>query len=210
MRHRIKGRTLGRNASHRKAMFRNMAASLIRTVRVDDEDAANKPKVQGRIVTTVAKAKELRPFIERLVTMARKARLHEQRALPLATKSARNTSEWKRWRESAQWLEWNQAIAPAVNYRRRAFALLRDELAVKILFSDLAERFENRDGGYTRVVRLAGVRLGDAGPKALVEFVGIRDRKRQRRSKPSVAPKVEAPAPAPPATADPPAAPPSS
>src|SRR5262245_50570366 len=131
MRHRMRGRTLGRNASHRRAMFRNMASSFIRTVRVD-EDSAGKPKVQGRIITTVAKAKELRPFIERLITIARKARLHEQEAAHFATTAARNTSEWKAWRESDAWRKWNQAIAPAVTYRRRAFSLLRDKLAVRI------------------------------------------------------------------------------
>ena len=203
MRHRMRGRTLGRNASHRKAMFRNMAASFIRTVRID-EDADGKPKVSGRIVTTVAKAKELRPFIERLVTIARHARAHEQAAASLATSAKRNTAEWKSWRTSDQWQKWNQAIAPAVKARRSAFALLRDKLAVQILFSELAERFETRDGGYTRVLRLAGRRLGDAGPKALIEFVGVHDRVKQRRARPApvAAPAVEGkPAPAPAAEA---------
>src|SRR6478736_3736912 len=120
MRHRMRGRTLGRNSSHRRAMFRNMAASFIRTVRLDDE-AKNKPKVEGRIVTTVAKAKELRPFIEKLVTIARKALGHEQIAAPFATTAKRNSTEWKKWRESDTYHKWNQAIAPAVTYRRRAF-----------------------------------------------------------------------------------------
>src|SRR4051794_9551323 len=102
MRHRIHGRTLGRNASHRHAMFRNMAASFIKTVRVD-EDSKIKPKVAGRIVTTVPKAKELRPYIEKLVTIARRARQHELAAAPLATAAKRNTPEWKAWRESEQY-----------------------------------------------------------------------------------------------------------
>ena len=175
MRHRMRGRKLGRNASHRKAMFSNMAASLIRTVRVD-EDAYGAPKVPGRIVTTVAKAKELRPYIEKLITLAKKAAPHESRAAEYATTAARNSNEWKQWRESDQWQQWSQCIAPAVDYRRRAFALLRDKLAVDILFNELAERFSDRPGGYTRVVRLATVRLGDAGAQALIEFVGERDR----------------------------------
>lgn len=185
MRHRMRGRKLGRNASHRKAMFRNMAASLIRTVRIDEDDK-QKPKVPGRIVTTLPKAKELRPFIEKLVTLAKKATVHEERARQFATTADRNSSEWKQWRESDQWQKWNQAIAPAVALRRRAFAVLRDREAVSILFDELAERFEDRPGGYTRVVGLSNVRLGDAGRQALIEFVGERDRVRAARRAPLV------------------------
>jgi large subunit ribosomal protein L17 len=75
----MRGRTLGRNATHRKAMFRNMAASFIRTLHAGDDDP-NKPKTLGRIITTVEKAKELRPYIEKLVTIARKSLVHEQQA----------------------------------------------------------------------------------------------------------------------------------
>jgi large subunit ribosomal protein L17 len=189
MRHRIKGRTLGRNASHRRAMFRNMAASFIKTVRIDEE-ADSRPKVPGRIITTVAKAKELRPFIESLITLARKALLHERNAAAFATQAKRNSTEWRDWRKSDQWRKWNAAIAPALAGRRRAFALLRDPLAVDILFDELARRFESREGGYTRVVRLAEQRLGDAGPNALIEFVGVHDRTKRRRRH-TKAPKVE-------------------
>ncbi|MEW4488754.1 L17 family ribosomal protein [Thalassoglobus sp. JC818] len=185
MRHLMRGRKLGRNSSHRKAMFRNMAASLIKTVRID-EDAEGAPKVSGRIVTTVAKAKELRPFVERLVTIAKKAAPHEERAAQFATTAEKGSDAWKKWRGSNEWEQWAQAIAPAVTYRRRAFSMLRDKEAVDILFSELAERFADRNGGYTRVVQLAKVRLGDAGKQALIEFVGERDRVKQR----SVAPVV--------------------
>ncbi len=191
MRHRKAGRKLGRNGSHRKALFRNMAAQLIRSVRVDEEDKTG-PKVPGRIVTTLAKAKELRPYVEKLVTMAIRAAEHTQRAHEFRTTAERNTAEWKKWRESEQWQKWNQAVAPSVALRRRAFAFLRDREAVSVLFEELAERFADRHGGYTRVVRLAQVRLGDAGRKAIIEFTGERDRVKggRRRSAPVVADKA--------------------
>ena len=167
-------------------MFRNMAVSLIRSVRVDEDDD-QKPKVPGRIVTTLPKAKELRPFVEKLVTLARKAKPHEERAAEFATSAERNSEEYKSWLRSEQWQRWSQAMAPAVTARRRAFAELRDGEAVAILFDELAERFEDRPGGYTRVVRLPAFRLGDAGQQALIEFVGQRDRpKASRRRAPVV------------------------
>lgn len=186
----MRGRKLGRNPSHRKAMFRNMACSLIRSVRIDEDDP-QRPKVPGRIVTTLPKAKELRPIVEKLITLARKAAPHEERAQQYATSADRNSAEWKSWRESDQWNQWNQAIAPAVAMRRRAFAKLRDNEAVDILFDELAERFQDRPGGYTRVVRLATVRLGDSGKQAMIEFVGERDRVRRKRKAPVVTDEVE-------------------
>lgn len=180
MRHRVRGRKLGRNAAHRKAMFRNMACSLINSLEVD-EDARNKPKVPGRIITTVEKAKELRPLLEKLITLAKKALPHLDAAEQYATSAARNTEAWKEWRRSERWQQWAKAIAPAVNYRRRAFAVLRDKRAVRILFSTLGPRFRDRPGGYTRIVRLAEFRIGDGGRKAILEFVGERDRPRARR-----------------------------
>lgn len=186
MRHRLRGRKLGRNSSHRKAMFRNMACSFIRTVRVDEDDP-QRPKVAGRIVTTTPKAKELRPFVEKLVTLAKGAAAHEQAAAEFQTDAEKGTDAWRTWRSSEAWQNWVNAISPAVALRRRAFSMLRDQQAVSILFEDLATQFADRCGGYTRIVRLPNVRLGDAGEQSLIEFVGVRDRvKSKKRSAPVV------------------------
>lgn len=186
MRHRVRGRKLGRNASHRKAMFRNMAASFIKTVAADEDDP-QRPKVAGRIVTTVHKAKELRPFVEKLITLAKKASEHESAAAEFATDAERNTDAYQSWRKSDQWQKWSAAISPAVALRRRAFSMLRDDEAVSILFDELAGRFADRSGGYTRIVRLPNVRLGDSGVQALIEFVGERDRvKSKKRAAPVI------------------------
>lgn len=186
MRHRLRGRKLGRNSSHRKAMFRNMACSLIRTVRFDEDDP-QRPKVAGRIVTTTPKAKELRPFVEKLVTLAKGAAAHEHAAAEFQTDAEKGSDAWRSWRNSESWQSWVNAISPAVALRRRAFSMLRDQNAVSILFDDLASQFADRSGGYTRIVRLPKVRLGDAGEQSLIEFVGVRDRiKSKKRSAPVV------------------------
>lgn len=187
MRHRLRGRKLGRNSSHRKAMFRNMASSFIKTARVDEDDP-QRPKVPGRIVTTVPKAKELRPFVEKLVTLAKSAVAHEVAAAEFATDAKKGSDAYQQWRKSDKWQSWSAAVSPAVAARRRAFSMLRDSDAVSILFDELAERFSDRPGGYTRIVRLPQVRLGDAGAQALIEFVGERDRV---KSKKRYAPVVE-------------------
>ena len=118
MRHRRTGRKLGRDAAHRKAMFANMAGSLFE---------------HGRIRTTEAKAKELRPIAERLITLAR-----------------------------------NDPTDVAA--QRHAVAYLRSKDAVHTLFHQVAPRFVDRPGGYTRIVKL-GPRQGDAAPMAYIELV---------------------------------------
>ena len=190
MRHRRKGRKLGRNPNHQRALLRNLASALILTER-DAEDEKNAPKVKGRIVTTLHKAKEVRPLVERCVTIARRALPHQEAADALETGAERNSDSW---RGGEGWQQWNQAIAPVVAARRRAVRLLGDKEAVRILFEDIAPRFADRPGGYTRILRLAMPRLGDAGTRAILEFVGKNDRvKVAAAPKPSFEPDAEDP-----------------
>jgi large subunit ribosomal protein L17 len=116
MRHKSGGRKLQRTSAHRTAMFRNMSASLIK---------------HEQITTTVAKAKELRPYIEKLVTLAKRGGLAN---------------------------------------RRLAMSRLMDDTQLVKLFDVLAERYKDRNGGYTRVIK-AGIRASDAAPIAIIEFV---------------------------------------
>ncbi|MDA9770748.1 50S ribosomal protein L17 [Emcibacteraceae bacterium] len=118
MRHRKAGRKLNRTSSHRKAMFANMASALLK---------------HEQIITTLPKAKELRPIVERLITLGKRGSLHSRR----------------------------QAISklPA-----------SDKEIVQKLFDVLAERYKERNGGYTRVLK-AGFRHGDAAPVAVIELV---------------------------------------
>ena len=116
MRHRIRHRKLGRTSSHRKAMFRNQLTALF---------------THERIVTTLAKAKELRPMAERMVTLA------------------------------------GTGTLPA---RRKVLTMVSDKDVVRRLFDDIAPRFLERPGGYTRIMRL-GRRRGDGAELAIIEFV---------------------------------------
>ena len=151
----------------------------------DDDEKKRAPKVKGRIITTIQKAKEVRPLVERCITIARNSLAHQDEAEKLATDADRHSDEWRSWRESSQWREWAQAMAPVVNARRRALRLLGNKEAVQILFDEIAPRFADRDGGYTRVLRLPKPRLGDAGTRAILEFVGTNDRVRKKAVRPS-------------------------
>ena len=160
----------------------------------DAEDDANAPKVPGRIVTTLQKAKEVRPLVERCVTIARRALPHQEAADELETNADRHSEKWRAWRTSQEWQEWNRTIAPVVAARRRVLKLLGNKEAVSILFDEVAARFADRPGGYTRILQLAAPRLGDAGTRAILEFVGNHDRVRTRKKaqKPSFETEKEA------------------
>ncbi|AKM06614.1 50S ribosomal protein L17 [Pelagerythrobacter marensis] len=116
MRHKISGRKLQRKTGHRKALFRNMATALIK---------------HEQILTTAPKAKELRPYVEKLITLAKRGGLSN---------------------------------------RRLAMSRLGDETQLKKLFDILAERYADREGGYTRVIK-AGYRDSDAAQMAVIELV---------------------------------------
>ncbi|MBW6401704.1 50S ribosomal protein L17 [Roseomonas sp. HJA6] len=116
MRHGIAGRKLSVTSAHRVAMFRNMATSLLK---------------HEQITTTLPKAKELRPYVERIITLGKRGGLHA---------------------------------------RRQALAQIRDEKIVAKLFTEIAERYKTRQGGYCRVLK-AGVRYGDAATMAVIELV---------------------------------------
>jgi len=185
MRHRKRGRHFGRTSSHRKALLKNLASALFLTERdVDPDLEENAPKVKGRIVTTLQKAREVQPLVEKCVTIARRTLAAQAEARQHATSAERNTEEWKRWRTSSQWQAWAKAMGPVVAARRRVLQLIGDKQAVRILFSDIAPRFEERDGGYTRILRLAQPRLGDAGARAVLEFVGAHERVKVVSQKP--------------------------
>ncbi|MCA9107923.1 MAG: L17 family ribosomal protein [Pirellulaceae bacterium] len=194
MRHRKRFRHLGRTSTHKKAMLSNLATSLILTLResdyydgltqADGKTPVNPPKHQGRVITTVPKAKEVRSLVEKLITIAKRSMPAEKAAEQFATSAERNSAEWKSWRESDTYQKWNAAMAPAVTARRRAFAILRSKEAVILLFDVLAPRFADRQGGYTRILRLAKPRLGDAGDRAFIEFVGQNDRVTKTATKP--------------------------
>lgn len=186
MRHRKRGRRLGRSSSHRLAMRRNLASSLFLTER-DAEYDDNAPKVKGRIVTTVEKAKEVRRLVEKCITIARRSLKNSDEARGFESDAERGSDDWKAWRKSEQWQQWNQAIAPVLAARRKTLQLLGDKAAVRILFDDIAPRFADRPGGYTRVLRIAERRLGDAGHQAILEFVGVHDRLSESSERPAFA-----------------------
>ncbi len=137
MRHQWKGRKLNRSSTHRKAMFANMAAALLK---------------HEQIKTTLPKAKDLRPVVDRLITLGKRGSLHA---------------------------------------RRQAYSVLRDDTVTKKLFSELAERYRERPGGYTRVLR-AGFRYGDSAAMAIIELVDRDPEAKGKDSGPTAEQRAEA------------------
>ncbi len=172
MRHRRKGRILGRSPSHQRALLRNLASALMLTEQAVEPGEIGAAKVKGRIITTLPKAKEVRPLVERCITIARRGLVAAADASVHATTADRGSAAWKEWRHGPEWRAWAQAMAPAVKARRRTIQLLGDKQAARILFEVIAPRFAGRPGGYTRILKLATPRLGDAGERAILEFVG--------------------------------------
>ena len=167
MRHRFKGRKLGRNGSHRRALFINMARGLITTL--DQESGA---KAEGRIRTTLAKAKEFQPFIERLVTLAVRARAAAVVADGFKSSLDRRSEEWKSWRKGDSGQKWLTAQAKFIHLHRSLFSVLKSNQIVDLLIRTVGDRYATRSGGYTRVVKIAKRRLADGAFMAVLEFVG--------------------------------------
>ena len=134
MRHRKHNHQLGVKTAHRTSMLANLCCSLIEN---------------GRIKTTLARARALRPTIEKIITLAKKA-------------------------------HFAQDTAKKVHFRRLAISRLRSTSATKKLFDELVEQFANREGGYTRIYKLAIPRLGDASEMALIEFVEEANNKKKK------------------------------
>jgi large subunit ribosomal protein L17 len=168
MRHGKHHASLGVTIGHRRALLSNLAAALI---------------THGRIETTFTKAKALRPFVEKVITKAKKAA-----ALPKVD---------------------GKLSASAIHLRRLALKDVRDETALTLLFNEKVTEFARRSGGYTRIYKLGPRRVGDAAEMALIEFVKSDDqgykKSKGRRSAKGKKPKAAAPAETTPAPATAPA-----
>lgn len=164
MRHRRVGRHLGREGGHRRALYRNLMTELFR---------------HERIKTTEAKARAVRPLAERLVTKARKAR--PERVAELARqRDVQKLSAWFNAKRADQLIALadqgdeealeKMAEQMTLHARRQVLAVLSDKDVAHKLVEDIAPRFEDRPGGYTRMFKL-GMRRGDASKMALLELV---------------------------------------
>lgn len=182
MRHLRKGEHSA-HPSTARPFFSNLVSAIILTGASPELDG-NAPKVKGRIVTTLEKAKEVRPLVEKCITIAKHGIEADAKAVEFETKAERGSEEWKAWRKSDTWQK-SAHRTPGVAARRRVFAIVKDKQVVRILFDSIAPRFVDRNGGYTRILRLAKPRLGDNGTRAILEFVGKNDRETVKSAKPS-------------------------
>ncbi len=173
MRHRKAGYKLGRTRSHREAMLRNMAHSLFE---------------HGQITTTLPKAKALQPFVEKIVTKAKKGDVHSRRQVMSMLGGDRRAFAWSHIPKSAtddEQAAINELRERAEQYfdipaaeeieRNRYGELRKAPRIVRHIFENVAPRFEDRPGGYTRIVKLGYNRLGDAGEVVLIQFVGAEE-----------------------------------
>lgn len=131
MRHRVNGRQLSRTSAHRKALRRNLAASLIE---------------HGAVRTTPAKAKEVRPFVEKLITLAKTGTLHARRQVIA--------------------LLGDRAMTDKDNPGQ-----LAEMTVVQKLFNEVAPRYADREGGYTRIIHLPERRIGDSSQQVLLQLI---------------------------------------
>jgi len=173
MRHRKAGYKLNRTLSHRTAMLRNMAVSLFE---------------HGQIVTTVQKAKALQPFVEKIITQAKRGDIHSRRLIASKLGGDRRAFDWLYLPKNATEEEADQVrrlsdrasqffdIPDSSEVERNRYGDIRKApRIVKHIVDSVAPRFQDRAGGYTRIVRLGRVRLGDAGELCVIQFVGAEE-----------------------------------
>ncbi len=173
MRHRRAGYKLGRTSSHRQAMLRNMAVSLFE---------------HGQIVTTVQKAKALQPFVEKIVTQAKRGDIHSRRLIAAKLGGDRRAFDWLYLPKGATEEESDKVrrlserasqffdVPDSSEVERDRYGDIRKApRIVKHIVDNVAPRFQDRAGGYTRIVRLGRVRLGDAGELCVIQFVGAEE-----------------------------------
>lgn len=173
MRHRKAGYKLNRTSAHRQAMLRNMAVSLFQ---------------HGQITTTRQKAKMLQPFVEKIVTLAKRGDLAARRQVIAKLGGDRRAFDWtflpknatdaetERVNELRERAEQFFEIPSSDQVKRNRYGELKESpRIVRHIFENIAPRFEDRDGGYTRVVKLGYHRLGDAAEVVVIQFVGAEE-----------------------------------